>query len=519
MSIMSMRCGSLLIMLVLVLGSAPATAQHYYSGPGDAGVFMKPKPAESDKKAAAKHRHRRRAVAHPTLPQPAPKSTTGKAPATESIAAKATPTKPAQKKTHDVGLPVPRPDLNTPESGVAGIPAGERMTIQSALLWAGDYAGVGESDDPLSAAVKNYQKRHKAKITGVLTVKERAELLAAGDRYRRRYGWRVVTDPATGIRIGLPAKLAPNVQDAAHGTRWSSPHGEVQIETFRLRQPDLTIKDLYARERKTPSTRRVSRSTLHDDDFVLHGMQGLKYFDVRAVKRDGEIRGFTLLYDQAMLGIVAPVANAMASAFAPFLARNMPFAMLAKPVEYGTGLIVSARGDIVTDRQITDGCKVIVAAGLGNAERVAEDKAQGLALLRVYGQSKLTPLPLPAEAASGKTLTLVGIPDPKAQHGALTPQEIKARLVGDAAINLQRPVPLAGLSGAAVLGQDGQGHAQVLGMMETRKAVLASNGPLLAPVHLVRAAAIRAFLKAHDVTPAREGNTRAALVRVICVRK
>ena len=65
----------------------------------------------------------------------------------------------------------------------------------------------------------------------------------------------------------------------------------------------------------------------------------------------------------------------MASAFAPFPARTMPFAALAKPVEYGTGLIVSARGDIVTDRNVTDGCKVIVAAGLGNAERVAEDKS------------------------------------------------------------------------------------------------------------------------------------------------
>ena len=186
-------------------------------------------------------------------------------------------------------------------------------------------------------------------------------MLAAGDRHERRFGWRVVTDPATGIRIGLPAKLVPNAHDAAHGTRWSAPHGEVQIETFRLKEPDLKLADLYAQEKKTPRTRRVSRSTLHNDDFSIHGMQGLKYFDVRAEKRDGEIRGFTLLYDQAMRGIVAPVADAMASAFAPFPARNMPFAVLEKPVEYGTGLIVSARGDIVTDRDVTDGCQVIVA--------------------------------------------------------------------------------------------------------------------------------------------------------------
>ena len=528
---MSMRCGSLLLMVVFVLGSlgsGTAVAQ-YYSGPGDAGVFMKPKPADSDKKAAkkrpTKHRHRPRAAAHPPQPQQAPKSTTGTAPATESIAAKATPAKADKKKRRDVELPAPRPDVMTtaslPTGKHGGIPAGERLKIQSALLWAGDYTKIGKDEEPLRGAVKNFQKRHKAKVTGVLTVEQRAALLAAGDRYERRFGWRVVTDPATGIRIGLPAKLVPNAHDAAHGTHWSSPHGEVEIETFRLKDPELKLADLYAQEKKTPRTRRVSRHALHDHDFYLHGMQGLKYFDVRAEKRDGEIRGFTLLYDQAMIGIVAPVADAMASAFAPFPARAMPFATLAKPVEYGTGLIVSARGDIVTDRSVTDGCKVIVAAGLGNAERVAEDKAKGLALLRVYGQRKLPALPLPRESASAKELTLIGIPDPKEQHSTHQLKEIKARLGGGAAIELQQPVPMAGFSGAAVLGNDGQGHEQVLGMMETRNAVLASNGPPIAPVHLVTAEAIRDFLQAHGVTPATvaSGNARDAVVRVICVRK
>ena len=291
------------------------------------------------------------------------------------------------------------------------------------------------------------------------------------------------------------------------------------IETFRLKDPDLTLKDLYARERKTPSTRRVSRHTLNDHDFALHGMQRLKYFDVRAEQRDGEIRGYTLLYDQAMNGIVAPVVNAMAAAFAPFPARAMPFAVLARPVEYGTGLIVGARGDIVTDRQVTDGCKVIVAAGLGSAERVAEDKAQGLALLRVYGQRDLPALPLPRDVANTKesrmSLTLIGIPDPHDQQGAHSPKEFKARLASGGAIDLRQPVPMAGLSGGAVL--DDAGH--VLGMMQTRNAVLASNGPPLAPVHLVTTATIRDFLQAHDVTPATTGNARDALVRVICVRR
>ena len=184
-----------------------------------------------------------------------------------------------------------------------------------------------------------------------------------------------MTDPATGIRIGLPTKLVPHAREAAHGTHWSSRHGDVQVETFRLKDPKLKLSELFEREKKQPSNRQVESSALHDDSFYLGGMQGLKYFAVRAYQRDGEVRGFTLLYDQMMEGIVAPVTSAMASAFSPFPERSMPFAVLAKPVDYGNGLVVSREGHIVTDRGLTQGCQVIVAAGLGNAEHVADDDA------------------------------------------------------------------------------------------------------------------------------------------------
>ena len=96
---------------------------------------------------------------------------------------------------------------------------------------------------------------------------------------------------------------------------------------------------------------------------------------MRAKVRDGEVRGFTMLYDQMMEGIVAPVMVAMASAFSPFPERSAPFAALAKSVEYGTGLVVSAQGHIVTDRKLTEGCQVIVAAGLGRCR--AHRRRQG----------------------------------------------------------------------------------------------------------------------------------------------
>ncbi len=536
-----MRCIPVLVMLALLVGAGPALAQD------PAAVAPYPIESATKHKAVRKHHSAHKAAPKTAAPEsaaaniPLPKAAPGaemakseppKAepakPKPEPAQAKSEPAKPEPAKTETAKaetakletpkLETSKPDLAKPaaETGVfASIPAGDRLKIEQELFWSGDYAGATGGDDPMEAAIRKFQKRNKSKITGVLTDEQRAELIAAADRHAREYGWRVVVDPATGVRVGLPTKLVPKAHDAARGTRWSSAHGEVQVETFRIRNGKLAV--LFEQEKRHPKTRKIERSVLNDDNFFLSGMQGLKYFSVRAKQRDGEVRGFTLLYDQMMEGIVAPVMVAMASAFSPFPERAVPFAALAKKVEYGTGLIVSADGHIVTDRKVAQDCQVIVADGLGNADRIAEDKEHGLALLRVYGAGKLPVLALPREAPKTGDITLIGIPDPKEQDGARKLTEIKARLVDGLGIQLRQPVPMAGFSGAAAL--DTQGR--FLGMMETRNFVLASADPGVPPVRLVSAKTIRDFLSAHHVAAAegKGGEERAAAIRIICVRK
>jgi S1-C subfamily serine protease len=397
----------------------------------------------------------------------------------------------------------------------AALSVGERLKIQSALLWSGDYTASIGGEDPLVSAIKNYQKRSKSKITGVLSSTERTNLLAAAQSHEDEFGWTVVVDPATGVRIGLPMKLVPQARDTPRGTRWSAKHGEVQVETFRIKNYETKLAAFFEQQKKEAS-RKIEQSALRDDSFVITGMQGLKKFSVRAYSRDGEIRGVTVLFDQMMETIVAPVTAAMVSAFSPFPERSLPFAAPTKSVEYGTGLVVSARGHIVTDRKLAAGCQVIIADGLGDAERVAEDQDHGLALLRVYGPRKLSPLALAANPPRKGDLTLVGIPDPKEQSGAKRLTEIKARLADNNAIELRQPVPMAGFSGAAAI--DAQG--QVLGMMEMRNFVLASTEPAAPPVRLVTSETILSFLTGHNVPPAATGgDARSAVVRIICVRK
>jgi hypothetical protein len=505
-----MRCGPFLVMLALLLGAGPALAQ---DSPG-----ILPAQKQSDAAPAKKHFKRKAAKIKPAEAKPAEAKAVPPKPAeAKPVVAKTTAAKPAAVVAKTEAPKAAEAKSEPAPDTFSGIPPGERLKIQAALLWSGDYTGAAGGEDSMLAAIKNFQKRNKSKITGVLTPPERAALLAAAKAHEDEFGWSVVVDPATGIRIGLPTKLVPNARDAARGTRWSSAHGEVQVETFRIKDPELKLAALFEQQKKEPATRRVETSVLHDDNFFISGMQGLKLFSVRAKLRDGEVRGFTLLYDQMMEGIVAPVMGAMAAAFSPFPERSAPYAALAKSVEYGNGLVVSAQGHIVTDLKLTQGCQVIVASGLGNADHVADDTDNGLALLRVYGSRKVSPLVLTREAPKAGELTLIGIPDPKEQDGSRKLTEIKARLTDGSAIELRQPVPMAGFSGAAAL--DAQGR--FLGMMEMGNAVLASVEASAPPVRLISAETIRGFLSRHHVqtAPAPTGDAKASVVRIICVRK
>ncbi|MFA6265943.1 MAG: peptidoglycan-binding protein [Pseudolabrys sp.] len=505
--------------VALALGAAPALAQ---TSPG--GADAAPYPVENaapahhpaEKAAAAKPVSAKPAAIKPAAVTPAialplPKPETLKAVATTAPAV--TPAQPA--KPDPLATPVTAAKQGDTLYGNA---VDERLLLQAALLWAGDYTGAAENgDDPLATAVKNFQKRKNYKITGTLSETERAELLGAAKNYQDEFGWNVVVDPATGIRIGLPSKMVPIAREAPRGTLWTSRYGDVQVETFRYADPSLKLSTLFEREKQEPSTRRVEYSVLRDDSFFVSGIQGLRKFAVRAQLRNGEVRGFTMRYDQMMEGIVSPVMVAMASAFSPFPQRTAPFAALAKSVEYGNGLVVSDKGHIVTDARLTRGCVALVAPGFGDVERITDGSDNGLALLRIYGPRKLSPLSLTRAAAKTGDVTLAGVPDPKEGNGQAKIIDVKARIVDSNAIELRQPVPMAGFTGAAAIDNDGR----FVGMMEMRNAVLASIAPSAPPVRLVRAEEIRAFLNAHKVAPpaTATANPRDAVVRIICVRK
>jgi hypothetical protein len=415
-------------------------------------------------------------------------------------------------------IPIRPAATQTPADTAKAMAQTERTAIQSDLAWVGVYNGAitGEVNDRMINAIKAFQKDHKAKQTGVLNPQERATLAAAAKKLQNEVGWKIATDPLNGIRLGIPTRLVPQMTSSGNtsGSKWSSAQGQIQIETWRLRA--VTLAAVAEREKNEPAGRKIDYSAVRPEFFVLSGLQGLKKFYVRGQISGNEVRGMTILYDQATEGTMAPVVIAMSSAFTPFPSNATQAAAPPprKKVEYATGIVVSTDGAIVTDRQAVDGCQFIVVPGHGNADRVAEDKTRDLALLRIYGTRELKPMAI-GSAAPRPNVVLTGIADPQNQGGGAAVTTANATLTSATALS---PSPAIGFAGAAAVDSDGT----FAGVTLLRPVVVATATPPPAnEAALVPADQVLAFLKANgvSVTEGAKADAKASVLRVICVRK
>lgn len=374
---------------------------------------------------------------------------------------------PAAAKPHKVAIPLPRPAPGAPVNA-AGAKQESKQEIKAAT-----------TTPPVSATSPR----------------------------ESRYGWTVTDDAATGIRLGLPRKLVPIEQATREGTRFTSRHGDIQVETFRIAN-GLTLGALFAMERSKPRPRRVEVSSLRDQRFSLSGMQGLRRFAMHAQAENGEIRGFTVSYDQALEGMLTPLATAMADSFVAFAPGIAPPIGPAQRVAYGSGVIVSAAGDIVTDRALTEDCQTITVAHLGPAERVAT--RGNIALLRVYGARNLSPAPTTA-AGSDSDVIVRAFPDPQTQDGRAEIKETRARLVTTGAAMRLDPMPAVTSAGAGVFDTEGR----LIGLLSPKGVQLAS-AEAVAPTNGLTPASVVQDLLPTTATPGTP--PAASMVRIVCVR-
>ena len=149
--------------------------------------------------------------------------------------------------------------------------SGRRSVSPSRPIWSGSAVTTAWAPRISTAhtvdAIKAFQRRNNGKETGVLSDQERAALADAAKAPQAAVGWRLIDDTATGARLGLPEKLVPQAGAARTGSRWTSAQGQIQIETFRLREASLPA--LFEDEKKRARSAQVGYSEL-DAEFLRH---------------------------------------------------------------------------------------------------------------------------------------------------------------------------------------------------------------------------------------------------------
>lgn len=358
----------------------------------------------------------------------------------------------------------------------------------------------------------NGPRKHGKPETGAVGTEDR-EPPPAQLTFPDSVGWQLIEDPATGARLGLPGKLVPRVDASRTGSRWTSAQGQIQIETFRLAEAALPA--LFEQEKKA-SRRQIGSSQLSADAFVISGVQGLKNFRIRAAARGTEVRGVTVLYDQATEGTMDSIAAAVVGTYNGFPDPHAsPLPGVRRMVEYGTAIVVSSDGDLIAAAHITDDCQAITLSGLGHAERIAVDTANDLALIHVYGVRNLAPVLLAGDGATAKgtEFKIVGVADPIALGGGADVTSAVGRRTAQGV----EPAPKPGFSGAAAA--DARGA--LAGMVNIKPSAVAGGGAPAAT--LVPAEIIRTFLQGRGITLAVAAPDHApieqSVVRVACVRK
>jgi len=224
----------------------------------------------------------------------------------------------------------------------------------------------------------------------------------------------------------------------------------------------------------------------------------------------------TVLYDQATEGTMERIALAMLAAYTGFPDISAPPPGLRRAVDYGTAVAVTKDGDLVSSARLTDQCRSISVPGLGHAERIAADSVSDLALIRLYGAHNLAPVALTDEGRQSGDLRLIGVDDPLVQNGEGAVSSLPAQIKGSDI----EPAPAPGFAGAIAV--DARGD--FVGMVDLKPPALATanGGSARVTGTLVPLDSIRAFLKAHGVSPALAASAPSeaeqSVVRIICVR-
>ncbi len=298
--------------------------------------------------------------------------------------------------------PEPEPADETPREARASereLTRDQRAELQIALKWAGFYNGAIDASygRGTRASMAAWQEANAFDVTGILTTMQRAALLKQYNAVLDGMGLNLVQDQSVGIELKLPMGVV-------EFERYNPPFahfkatGDIDAKILLISQAgdSNTLGGLYDIMQTLEIVPEIGPRTLKKDAFTLIGEGALMISHTQAWLKDGEIKGFTLVWPagdeerrtrilgemqesfQRINGVLDP-ATGVDAAQSIDLVSGLE---IRKPKMTRSGFYVDGAGNVVTTTEVVNACSRITIDDSYEAEVAATDAELGIAVLR-----------------------------------------------------------------------------------------------------------------------------------------
>ncbi len=277
--------------------------------------------------------------------------------------------------------------------------ATEKRALQVALKAAGFYASAidGAFGAGTRRSMAAWQRENNFDDTGILTTRQRQMLMDQYNAPLISVGMAPVSDGKAGIQMQMPTKEVGFTRYEPPFAHYDNRNGG-DIRVLLISQPGnrATLYGLYDIMQTLEIVPLEGPRQRKKNSFTLEGRNGRIVSYTEAVLKDGEIKGFTLIWPTGDETRRTRVLAAMRDSFARLPGVLDPAAggdteqnidlvaglEIRKPKLSRSGFFVDARGTVVTTAEAVSGCTRITLDQDYTADLLSTDDRLGVAILR-----------------------------------------------------------------------------------------------------------------------------------------
>ncbi|MBR9652830.1 trypsin-like peptidase domain-containing protein [Thalassobius aquimarinus] len=281
----------------------------------------------------------------------------------------------------------------------AALSKDERMELQVMLKWAGFYDSAidGAFGRGTRRSMSAWQETRGYEATGVLTTRQRAELAREYNAVLEGMDLQLVHDAEAGIEMQLPLGVVAFNRYEAPFAHYDAT-GDIPAKVVLISQAgdQKTLFGLYDIMQTLEIVPLDGPRQRKKDSFVLIGESASTVSHTQASLKDGQIKGFTLMWPAGdeerrkrilglmqesfarTEGVMSPAAGGDAEQSIDLLSGLE----IRKPRVSRSGFFVDSRGTVVTTVEAVQQCARITLEDGIEAEVIGQNDALGIAVLK-----------------------------------------------------------------------------------------------------------------------------------------